>query len=89
MSVDILQTLQDHKIMPNYIKIDGKFVVSILDNTINPQHLRHIKELIAQLSIEENAPHFIFEWIQNTDEAIRIQSILQSHKKENGNYIET
>lgn len=89
MSVDILQTLQDHKITPNYIKIDGKFVVSILDNTINPQHLRHIKELIAQLSIEENAPQFIFEWIQSTEDAIKICSLLQSYKKENGSYVET
>lgn len=85
MSVDIMQILFDSDIMPDYIKMDGKLVESVLDDSIQPQHLRHIKELIAQLSIQEHAPTFIFEWIKSTDDALKIESILQSYKKDGAN----
>lgn len=78
ISADILWILDEEKLLPDFIKIDGKTVRWILDNTINVRYIAHLRELIQQYSLQNT--EFIFEWVQNTEEALKIEKLFQIYK---------
>lgn len=74
LSIEILDSLLEAGIYPNYIKLDGKHSLSILDNSIDFSELRKIIILIWQLAAIRPTT-LIVEWIQDLDHARKINEL--------------
>lgn len=76
MSKEILESLIEADIYPDYIKIDGRQIDGIYKWELSSFEIGHLKEIIGYFSLLPNKPVFILEWIQNTDHAIQITNLL-------------
>ena len=91
MSKEILEIFIEKEICPNFIKIDGRHIQKICSINTNSDIktneetkilIHHLREVIWQFSLFNEPPIFIAKWIQNTDEAKKIQELLATKKIE-------
>ncbi len=91
MSKEILEIFIEREICPDIIKLDGRLIqkISSIDTNTDIKStkeikrlIRHLKEIIWFFSLLPKPPIYIAEWIQDTDEARKIQDLLNINNEE-------
>lgn len=78
MSKEILETLIEEGISPDFIKLDGSHMEDLKEWKLDSILLDNMKQLISYFSIQKNKPILIAEWVKNSEHGKYIQDIFWS-----------